>query len=184
MTAAPRLHVTGASCAGVTTLGAALAGHLAVPQIDVDDAFWLPTDPPYTTRRPVAERLALIRAQQAASAGWVLSGSLMGWGEALVGNADLVILIWTPTELRLRRLAQREYLRHSARILPGGDMHAGHLAFRDWAAGYDTPGFAGRNRQQHEDWLDRLPCPVLRLPGERPVPELLARVVTALQGAD
>jgi adenylate kinase family enzyme len=38
----PRLYLTGASCAGVSTLGAALKDTCQVPQIDVDDYYWLP----------------------------------------------------------------------------------------------------------------------------------------------
>ncbi len=53
-----RIHVTGASGAGVTTLGRALAQHFAVPHADTDDYFWLPTEPPFTERRPVEDRAA------------------------------------------------------------------------------------------------------------------------------
>ena len=48
------IHITGASGAGVTTLGAALAERLGGAQFDVDDFFWMPTVPPFTDKRPVA----------------------------------------------------------------------------------------------------------------------------------
>jgi hypothetical protein len=51
----------GASGAGVTSLGRALACALAVPHHDTDDYFWLPTDPPYRDKRDVGERLKLMR---------------------------------------------------------------------------------------------------------------------------
>ena len=41
-----RIHVFGASGAGVTTLGRALADALGTPHHDTDDYFWLPTTPP------------------------------------------------------------------------------------------------------------------------------------------
>jgi adenylate kinase family enzyme len=42
-----RIHITGASGAGVSTLGCALADALAIPHHDTDDYFWQPTSPPY-----------------------------------------------------------------------------------------------------------------------------------------
>lgn len=175
-----RLYILGASCAGVSTLGAALSARLGVPQIDVDDAYWLPTDPPFTTKRPPAERVALIRQRQAQSAGWVLTGSFMGWGDGLIAGVDLIVFVQTPTPVRLQRLDRREAARHGARILPGGDMHAAHLAFRTWAAGYDDPGFAGRNLAQHEDWLAAQRAPALRLDGTQPVGALVQTVAGRL----
>ena len=62
-----RIHVMGASGAGVTTLGRALADALALPHHDSDDYFWLPTTPPYRQQRDIAERLRLRPSRIAAS---------------------------------------------------------------------------------------------------------------------
>lgn len=176
MTRPSKLYILGASCAGVSTLGQALSAHLEVPQLDVDSFYWLPTDPPYTTKRAPEDRVQMIRAEQARTDGWILSGSFIGWGEALVDDVDLVIFVCTPTPVRMQRLDAREAQRHGARILPGGDMHAAHLAFRDWASRYDDPAFSGRNRAQHNRWLDGLDVPVLRLDGADPTAMLLDTV--------
>ncbi|SCX34804.1 hypothetical protein DSM25559_4638 [Agrobacterium rosae] len=80
MTNTPRLYVIGASCSGVSTLGAMLSEQFAIPLLDVDDFYWMPTDPPFTTKRPPEDRVRLIKEQQAQSKGWVLSGSFIGWG--------------------------------------------------------------------------------------------------------
>jgi adenylate kinase family enzyme len=48
-----RIHVTGASGAGVTTLGRALADALALPHHDTEDYLWQPTTPPYRQMREV-----------------------------------------------------------------------------------------------------------------------------------
>jgi adenylate kinase family enzyme len=56
-----RIHVTGASGSGVTTLGRALADALALPHHDTDDYLWQPTTPPYRQMRETAERLRLMR---------------------------------------------------------------------------------------------------------------------------
>ena len=75
-----RIHITGASGSGVTSLGRALAGALALPHHDTDDYFWLPTEPPYREMRPIPDRIRLMHEMFVPRAGWVLSGSLVGWG--------------------------------------------------------------------------------------------------------
>ena len=175
-----RVHITGAACAGVTTLGRALSDRLAVPLVDTDDAYWLPTDPPFTARRLPQERRALIRQWIAGSPGWVIAGSLVSWGTELIRKAHLTVFVDTPTPLRLERLRAREAARFGPRILPGGDMHAIHESFLDWAACYDDPAFDGRSRRGHEDWLSRLPMPVLAVDGTEAVATLAERVMAAL----
>ncbi|ASM71475.1 MULTISPECIES: adenylate kinase [Roseobacteraceae] len=178
-----KLYILGASCAGVSTLGDLLSRQMDVPQLDVDDYYWLPTDPPYTTKRPPEERVRLIRSDQARTNGWVLSGSFIGWGESLVDQVDLIVFVKTPTAVRMQRLNARESQRHGARILPGGDMHAAHLAFRNWAARYDDPTFSGRNLAQHESWLQTQTAPVLRLDGTQNANALVQSVTSALASA-
>ena len=175
---APRIHITGASGCGVTTLGAALGALLGIPHLDVDDAYWAPTDPPFTTKRPPEARVALLRSQMAE--GWVLSGSLNSWGDALVADVDLIVFLTAPTALRLDRLRARERALFGVRIDPGGDMHATHLAFLDWAGCYDDPSFYGRNRARHDAWLAARPAPMLRLDGGRPVGALATDVLDAV----
>lgn len=176
----PRVYVTGASCSGVSTLGTLLAERFGVPHLDVDDFYWMPTDPPFSTKRPAEDRVRLIQERQAASRGWILTGSFIGWGDALIHKVDLIVFLKTPTSVRLQRLDRREAERHGARILPGGDMHEAHLAFRDWASRYDDPTFTGRNIAQHERWLSTQFAPVLRLSGERPSEDLADEVAKAL----
>ncbi|HEY4250526.1 MAG TPA: hypothetical protein VGM87_04985, partial [Roseomonas sp.] len=154
-----RIHVLGASGSGTSTLGAAVAAALGVPHFDTDDAFWLPTEPPFTTPRPPAERLALLSERLAAHAGWVLSGSALKWGEPLAPLYDLIVFLTLDPALRMARLRRRERTRYGDRIGPGGDMAAASAAFLDWAATYDTAGPDRRSRTAHETWLA---APVLR----------------------
>ncbi|HEY1425575.1 MAG TPA: AAA family ATPase [Caulobacteraceae bacterium] len=183
--AAPRrLHITGASGSGVSTLGAALAQRLACAHLDTDDFYWLPTDPPYRGIRERSERLALLTAaMDAAPSGWVLSGSLDGWGDPLIPRFEQVIFLQAPTDLRLARLAERERLRNGAAIEPGGPLHAHHLDFMAYAAGYDTGVFTGvltgRHLARHEAWFAGLPCPVLRLDGAQTTKVLTEMVMAA-----
>lgn len=65
-----RIHVTGASGSGITTLGRALADTLALPHHDTDDYLWQPTTPPYRTLRAAADRLRLMREMFVPRADW------------------------------------------------------------------------------------------------------------------
>lgn len=173
-----RIYITGASCAGVTTLGQNLATLLGVRHVDVDDFFWMPTNPPFTTKRPANERVSLIQ-QTLGDEDWVLTGSCMGWGDSLISHVDLVVFVVTPTPVRLERLAAREKERFGNRIAPGGDMHGIHVAFREWASQYDDPNFSGRNRVWHEAWLSGQTAPVLRIDGMSSAEKMVADVIHA-----
>lgn len=140
----------------------------------------MPTDPPFSSKRPPEGRVRLIQDRQSETEGWILTGSFIGWGDALIHHVDLIVFLQTPTTTRLQRLDKREADRHGARVLPGGDMHEAHLAFRDWASRYDDPFFTGRNLAQHERWLSDQSAPVLRLQGEQPTEELMQRVANEL----
>ncbi len=166
-----RVHTLGASGAGVTTLGRALAQAWAVPHHDTDDYYWRPTDPPFRTPRPVPERLALMEALFLPRPAWVLSGALTGWGDPLVPRFDRVVFLLTDTATRLARLEAREALRSG----DAGDP-AAHAEFLAWAAAYDTGGPEMRSRARQETWLATLPVPVLRLDGARPVADNVAAV--------
>ncbi|MGZ9668249.1 adenylate kinase [Pseudomonas sp. GNP014] len=174
-----RIYITGASCAGVTTLGQNVATLLGVRQVDVDDYFWMPTDPPFTTKRTPSERVSLMK-QKLGDDDWVLTGSCMVWGEALITDVDLIVFVVTPTLTRLERLAAREKERFGDRIAPGGDMHEIHVAFREWASQYDDPNFSGHNRAWHEAWLSEQTAPVLRIDGMNSAEKMVADVIHAL----
>lgn len=154
-----KLHVLGASGSGTTTLARALANHWSVPHADADDYFWMPTDPPYVDRRAESDRLALMREVFVPREAWVLSGSMVDWGEAVVDECDAIVFLTLDPEERLRRLDRREVHRRAGR---GFDPEAWE-AFLDWARGYDDPAFAGRSRVVHEKWLSDRHQPVLRL---------------------
>lgn len=154
-----RVHVLGASGAGTTTLARAVADHWSVPHADADDYFWVPTDPPYVEKRPEADRLALMQSVFLPREAWVLSGSMLGWGESVVALCDAVVFLTLDPQERVRRLTVRETHRLAGQV---EDAEA-WAAFLDWACGYDDPTFEGRSRVAHEAWLASLDRPVLRL---------------------
>ena len=174
------MHILGASGSGTTTLGAAVAARLVHAHLDTDDFFWFPTEPKFEKIRPREERVALLGAALDRPGGWVLSGSLCGWGDVFIPRFDLVVFIYLPPDLRLARLARREVGRYGAEaIAPGGVHRAKYEAFMAWAAAYDAGGVE-RNRTMHEQWLTALPCPVLRLTTVAPVTEHVEAVLARL----
>ncbi|MBI1219061.1 MAG: hypothetical protein GC186_10980 [Rhodobacteraceae bacterium] len=179
-----RILIIGGSGAGTLTLGRALASALATQHFDVDDFFWHPTDPPFTARRNEAERVALMERMFLPRADWVLSGSPMGWGDAVIPRLSHVVFLTLAPGLRIDRLIARETARYGARIAPGGDLAAAHREFVDWAAGYDDPTFLRRSRRTQEDWLARLPCPLLRLDAGADLAALLPLVQGWLDRTD
>lgn len=129
----------GASGTGTTTLGRALAIEWSVPHADVDDYFWEPSEPPYTTKRDPDTRVELMERIFIPRSAWVLSGSVISWGDALIGSFDAVIFVTVERTVRLARLREREARRYGSRIEPGGDREEAFADFLEWAAGYDHP---------------------------------------------
>lgn len=176
-----RIHITGASGAGVTSLGRALADALAFPHHDTDDYFWQPTSPPHQKMRERADRLRLMHEMFLPRAEWVVSGSLDGWGDPIIPAFDLVAFLTTPREVRLQRLRTREATRYGAdAVAPGGWRHKETEEFLEWASHYDDGDLASRSLAKHQAWLATLPCPVLHLDGSRPLSELVADVSRAV----
>jgi adenylate kinase family enzyme len=182
---AARVYITGAAGSGTSTLGRAVAQALEVAFLDTDDYFWAPSEPPFTQKRPVAERLALIAAAQPApgtAGGWVLSGSCDGWGDGAIAGVDLIVFLTAPTPVRLARIRRREGEKFGDRIKPEGDMGRQHAQFLKWAASYDEPYFSGRSLTRHRNWLAGRAEPVLELSGSMPLDALLAKVLARLGG--
>ncbi|MEU8685617.1 hypothetical protein ACWC9R_29155 [Streptomyces sp. NPDC001219] len=176
-----RLLVTGASGTGSTTLGRSLATLWAVPHADVDDYLWLPSSPPYLHKRPVEERVALMNALFVPRDAWVLSGSLRGWGDGVVAQADAVVFLTVDADTRVERLLHREVVRYGDTIGSGGTHETAHRDFIEWARGYEDTDVPGR-RSKDERWLAGLDLPVLRLDSDQPVERLVTAVTDWLGG--
>ena len=172
-----RIHIMGASGSGVTTLGRALADRLALPHHDSDDYLWLPTAPPCGQLREIPQRLRLMREMFLPRIDWVLSGAVASWGDELIPLFDLVVFLVTPRELRLERLRAREAVHFGTdAIAPGGWHHEETEAFMEWASHYEASDREGRNLVKHEAWVSRLPCPVVRVDGSRPLADLVEQL--------
>jgi adenylate kinase family enzyme len=175
-----RIHIFGASGSGTTTLGREVADRLNVRYLDSDDYFWERTEPPFTAPRPRNERSALLLRDVSDAGEWVLSGSMIGWGDALVSSFTLAVYLRIEPELRMQRIVARERLRYGARIEVGGDMHEQSKTFLEWARRYDTAGLEQRSAMLHEFWMKSLPCRLLRIEHDASTPEWADAVLNAL----
>jgi adenylate kinase family enzyme len=176
-----RVHILGASGSGTTTLGAALADRLGHAHVDADSLFWLPTDPPFTTKRPKDERQAMLRRLLPAAGQWVFSGSAPEWATPIEPFYDLVVFLRLDPAVRMERLRRRETARYGKRIEAGGDMAVASSEFLKWAEAYDTAGPEQRSLVGHEAWLETLKAPVLRLDSSAPLKDLVFAVLSRLE---
>lgn len=139
--------------------------------MDTDDYYWEPTDPPYTTKRIISNRIKLMREDIERYDNIVISGSLVDWGDELIPLFTLAIRIETDTNIRVERLKARERAKFGSRIDFGGDMYDQHMEFIDWAASYDNGGMTMRSKAKHDDWQKQLRCPLIFVDGSVPVRE-------------
>jgi adenylate kinase family enzyme len=168
-----RTLITGASGSGTSTLARSVTGRLGIAAFDADDYFWLPTSPPFVSKREPQERLAMILRDLHAAADCVLSGSIVDWGAELEDSISLIVFLTVPAAIRVERLRIREI------------EQLGHAdpAFLEWAAQYDEGRLEGRSRAKHERWLAARRCPLLRIDGEVTVEDSTARVLDAIARA-
>ena len=167
-----RIHITGASGSGSSTLARALAVELGGTHIDTDSYFWLPTTPPFRQSRSAADRVALLEKQMSACEMPILAGACMGWAPELEDSFDLIVFLYLDTGIRLERLRKREL-----ETLGYADP-----AFLNWAAQYDDgPLTAGRSLARHRAWLATRSCQVLELNGPLTVRERMAAIALKAQ---
>lgn len=173
-----RIHILGASGSGTSTLGDALANVLPHAHLDTDEYFWITK---FTEARPVPERREMLKEELLQSERWILSGSLVGWGDCLIPYFDLVIFLWIPPDVRLDRLRQRELERYGTEVLDGGSLYEQSQTFLKWAALYDHAGTEVRSKTLHEQWLAELSCPVLRIEGDYSTEERITKIMDFLK---
>ena len=181
--ASQRIHILGASGSGTTTFGRALASRMSIPFFDTDDFYWMPSNPPYVEKRPIPERVRLMRDLFLERPKWVLSGSLTSWSEPLIPYFDIVFFLSLDDRIRIERLRQREINRYGEDAISNrGTQFEAYSAFMDWAQNYENDNFPGRSRKVHEAWIDGLDCKVIRLDTEAAVNRLVDQALEVLNG--
>jgi len=169
--------IFGAPGAGTSTVGRALAKELGYNHIETDDISGkMIYEPPFRISYTTNERISRLNTALDKCSNFVISGSMWDWGDSFIHLFDLAVFITTPTNVRIERLEQREKERHGERICDGGDIHDRHKRFVEWAKTYDTDN-PDRSLKLHEQWIDTLHCPVLRINGTLSVANIVAQII-------
>ena len=173
--------IMGAAGCGSTSLAKAIAQKMHCPHFDTDEYYWLPTQPPYTQKRPIEEREQRLREALAPHPNWIISGVLCHWGQFIIPLLSHVIFLYADLPTRLNRIKNREESLFGDRILPTGDMHQHHQAFIEWASQYDSNGQVSRTKSEHLSWLTTLPCQVSQLDATINLETLIKEALNALK---
>ena len=105
-----RIHVTGHSCAGKSTLAAQLATLLGVPCVELDALNWLPNWVGLNATDPARLDARIIEATS--GEGWVLAGSYESFTERLCwSRLDTLIFLDQPRWRLLIRVLRRSWRR-------------------------------------------------------------------------
>jgi len=161
-----KLHIFGASGAGVTTTGLACAEELRIPYFDSDFYFWEETQEPFTIRRDPSLRNQQLETDIRRHTSWVLGGSVFDWQTNLINQITHAVFLWIPLEVRIERLKLRELQRYGTVIYTDAQRNKQFNDFIRWASGYDNGTARGRTLRAHEQWMNTLPCKVLELRGD------------------
>lgn len=164
-----RIHLLGPSGSGTSSLGKALSQALNIPWFDSDDIFWEATNPPFTCKRTVEKRQEILKEIDLQHDSWIISGSMLRWGDFLRDELDLIIYLYVDKDTRIQRLVTRERQRFGDRILPGNDMYDNHRAFIKWAETYEDGDLDMRSKMSETAWIQEARCRVLKIEKEMPI---------------
>lgn len=173
------INIFGASGSGVTTLGKTLSERLDYPYFDSDHYFWLPSDPPFTDRRPPEERNAMINSEMAGNENWILGGSVINWNNNW--QFGLSVFLYIPPAIRIRRLQQRELERYGDIIYTDRERNKLYNEFIDWACSYDELITNSRSLHSHKNWMNKLTTPLLIIEGDTTLEERVEAVVMKIK---
>jgi len=164
-------------------LGKRISEFYEIPWFDSDDFFWLPSNPPFSETRSREERIELLKSSVSGKKSFVLSGSIMGWGNFLMDDLELAIYKYVDREERLARLERREKEKFGARLEEGNDMFANHRKFMDWAMRYEDGDMTMRSRMSEAAWMEKLRCPIVRIERNISIAEEMDIVAEAIEKA-
>lgn len=176
-----KIHLLGPSCSGTSTLGKLIAEKYEIPWYDSDDIFWIKTDPPFTQKKALQERIKTLQKIFKNNHSLVLSGSVLQWGDSIKESLDVVIYKYVEQDMRMNRLLARERQRYGDRINPGNDMHQIHTEFVEWAKKYELGEMEIRSKKSELAWIKNITCKIIMLEGNRPPEDELQIVIKAIE---
>jgi adenylate kinase family enzyme len=149
-----RVNVVGSSCAGKTSLAAALAARRGVPHIELDALHW---DPGWTEAPDTVLRERVRRAIETTD-GWVVDGNYSTVRDLLWARVDTVVWLDFPLRTILARYLKRTARRLAAREeLWNGNRErlAMHLSRRDSLLLWILSTYRRRRREYAELFATR-----------------------------
>ena len=173
-TARSGVLVMGLNGCGKSTLGRALAERIGYRFMDAED-YYFPAgqENPYAVSRTREEALALLRADVDRHPRFVYASVFGPRDEEIEAMCALAVVLSAPEKVRLSRIEARSAARFGARALPGGNLYEQEQSFRAKAA--------ARSEADVDSHAARLPCPILKLDGMRPIIENLSIIESTLR---
>ncbi|MHB8964141.1 MAG: AAA family ATPase [Saccharofermentanales bacterium] len=159
----------GANGSGKSTLGRELSCALNFAHFDVEDYWFYKTDIPYTAIRTPEERNEMLLSDMKKHGLFVVSGDISGWSDEFLAMFNLAVFLTAPTEIRMKRIENREYARWGDRVCEGGDMYESQKKFREFASTRDV-GLLEQSALKYS-------CPVLRVDSTKALEEIKSKII-------
>ncbi len=175
-----RIHIFGAAGSGSTTLANALVPY-GFSHIEVDEAMFEPSDPPFLKRRTEKETLDYLLKQLHQTQKAVISGAMVGFGDGIKSTIDLFVFLHIPVQVRIERIKERERKRFGSRVEMGGDMYQMHMDFLAWVKAYESGDETVRSLAQHKKWLQDVSKPIIEITEVQPLDEIVERILPYLR---
>lgn len=166
----------GLNGAGKSTIGRILAERMSWQFIDNEDLYFPKEDASYLFSNPRSkeEVIHLLEEKIEEDDRFVFAAVKGDYGEKLLTKLDYVVLIEVPKETRMERVKMRSAQKFGDRIQEHGDLADKENA---WFSVVKS-----RPENFVTEWLERVPCPVIRIDGTAPVEEnvnyLLEKLLT------
>ncbi|MEO6520518.1 MAG: adenylate kinase [Mucilaginibacter sp.] len=165
-----KIYIFGAAGSGTTTQGLHLAMNLNIPYFDSDNYFWEDTPVPFTIRRDPQHRNTMVKSDTNKLDSYVIGGgSLPNWNNFWLSAFDLVVFLYIPAEIRIKRLKERELERYGNEIFSNQARNLQYNEFIAWCTGYDNDTASGRTLSVHRHWIQKFNCPVLQILEDLPI---------------
>ena len=166
----------GLNGAGKSTIGRILVERMSWQFIDNEDLYFPKENASYLFSNPRSkeEVIHLLEEKIEEDDRFVFAAVKGDYGEKLLKKLDYVVLIEVPKETRMERVKMRSVQKFGDRIQEKGDL-----------ADKENAWFSVVNSRPENfvtEWLERVPCPVIRIDGTAPVEEnvnyLLEKLLT------
>lgn len=176
------IEITGASGAGKTYLGKALAEKLNCNFVDTDDILWVWDEnvQPYTIA--VDEKIACQKLKEELEnhKNTVASGMFYPWSEDLISYFRLLIVLDTNKEIRRKRIIKREEEMYGERFKKNGDMYDQFTNYLNWSMNYDTSSDELGSKFATDKWERKFSCDVLHIDGSLDLEEKIKIILNKI----